>query len=150
MKPLVPRSCLILVSFFVAGAAASGAEPGIQTVEVPPSILKRYDKNKNGVLELDEQLKWEADKLARREKDRAERAAILEKYDLDKDGKLSEEEKASAKIGWQKERSEKEAEKMKERAAKAKAERESAEKEKAAAAAEAPEKPAETGMMMSE
>ena len=48
---------------------------------------------------------------------------MLKKYDADKDGKLSEEEKAVVKLEWQKERTEKDAEKMKERSAKEKAER---------------------------
>ena len=98
----------------------------------PPSVLKKYDKNQNGVLDEKERGKWEADKAARREKDRAERAAMLERYDANKDGKLSEEEKVSAKMERERERSEKETEKLKERVAKAKAEREKAETEKAA------------------
>ncbi len=141
------RFVFVLASLFAFGPVGLGAtEPGRGATEVPPSVLKRYDKNKDGALDDSERAKWEADKVARREKERSERAALLEKYDTDKDGKLSEEEKAEAKLGWQKERSEKETEKMKERVAKAKEERERAEKEKAAR--ESSEKPADERMMM--
>ena len=141
------RPVLVFAACLFAVASSRGAEAATAAaVDVPPSVLKRYDRNKNGTLDAEEQAKWESDKAARREKDRAERAAMLEKYDSDKDGKLSEDEKASAKLGWQRERAEKEAEKMKERAAKAKAERERVEKEKASS--ESAEKAADAGMMM--
>lgn len=133
MSALRFRSLVGLLSFILPAAAGVAAEAAAgDVVETPPSVLRRYDKNKDGVLDEAERAKWESDKAARREKERAERAAMLEKYDTDKDGKLGEAEKAEAKLGWQKERSEKEAEKMKERVAKAKAEREKAESEKAA------------------
>lgn len=149
MKVSVPRCCLALVSFVVAAGVSFGAEEPAKSADpAPPSVLKRYDKNKNGALDEAERTKWQADLAARREKERADRAVMLEKYDTNKDGKLSEEERVSAKLGWQKERSEKEAEKMKERVAKAKAEREREEKEKAAEAT--PEMSSGEGMMMME
>lgn len=113
--------------------------------EIPPSVLKRYDKNKDGALGEAEIAKWEADKAAVREKRRAEKAAMLEKYDTNKNGKLDEEESAAAKLGREKEKSEKAAEQMKERAAKekakAEAEKAKAEQEKAQAEKQAAEKP---------
>ena len=131
MKVFAPWIRLALVSFVVAVGASFGAEEQPKPADpVPPSVLKRYDKNKNGALDEAERAKWQSDLATRREKERADRLAMLEKYDTNKDGKLSEEERVSAKLGWQKERSEKEAEKMKERVAKAKAEREREEKEK--------------------
>ncbi len=126
------RRFAFISSVFLVGALCRAEEPVKPADPVPPSVLKRYDKNKDGALDEGERGKWEADKSARREKERAGRAAMLEKYDTNKDGKLSEEERVSAKLGWQKERSVKETEKMKERIAKAKAEREREEKEKAA------------------
>ena len=132
MSALRFRSLVGLLSFILPAAAGVAAEAAAgDVVETPPSVLRRYDKNKDGVLDEAERAKWESDKAARPEKERAERAAMLEKYGTDKDGKLGEAEKAEAKLGWQKERSEKEAEKMKERVAKAKADREKAEREKA-------------------
>jgi hypothetical protein len=146
MKVFATLRRLVLASFIVAAGISFAAEEPADPA--PPSVLKRYDKNKDGALDEAERTKWEADKAARREKERTERAAMLEKYDTNKDGKLSEEERVSAKLGWQKERSEKEAEKMKERVAKAKAEREREEKEKAAQATT--EMAAGEGMMMME
>jgi hypothetical protein len=151
MKVSVPRCCLALVSFVVAAGVSFGAEEPAKSADpVPPSVLKRYDKNKNGALDEAERTKWQADLAARREKERADRAVMLEKYDTNKDGKLSEEERVSAKLGWQKERSEKEAEKMKERVAKAKAEREREEKAKETATQAPTEMNSGEGMMMAE
>jgi hypothetical protein len=149
MKVFAPWSRLALVSFVAAIGTSFGAEEASKPADpVPPSVLKRYDKNKDGALDEAERAKWQADLAARREKERADRAAMLEKYDTNKDGKLSEEERVTAKLGWQKERSEKEAEKMKERVAKAKAERER--EEKAKAAEPQPEMGSGEGMMMME
>lgn len=128
MNPHTRHSRFLLAALFcVSGALLQAEDKDKGPAEVPPSVLKRYDKNKNGVLDDAERAKWEADNAARREKARSEREAMLQKYDTNKDGKLSEEEKVSFKLGREKERSEQEAERMKERAAKLKAEREAKE-----------------------
>lgn len=135
----------LLVSFVVLRAEEKGrpADP------VPPSVLKKYDRNKDGVLDEKEREKWEADKAAAREKRLKQREEMLAKYDTNKDGKISEEERAAAKLGMERTRTEQEGERMKERAAKlekeereaeAKAAEKAKEKAKEDAAAEAERK----------
>lgn len=126
----------VAAAFFVMSTSLRAEEK--EKAEIPPSVLKRYDKNKNGALEEAEIAKWEADKAAAREKRKAEREAMLAKYDLNKDGKLSAEERAEAKIAMQAENAERDAARMRERAEKVKAE-----KDAAMAAAGAAEKAAE-------
>ncbi len=53
--------------------------------QVPPAVLKEYDKDKDGKLSAEEA------KAAREDA----RKKMLEKYDKDKDGKLSEEERTA-------------------------------------------------------
>ncbi|NDC74846.1 EF-hand domain-containing protein [bacterium] len=91
---------------------------------VPASVLKRYDKNKNGTLEAAEVAKWEADKAAARAKHKTERDALLAKYDANHDGRLDEAETADAKLGMEKVRAERIGEKIMARAAAEKAARE--------------------------
>jgi hypothetical protein len=138
---------LALVSSLLVSVGALRAEDKPVSDVVPPSALKKYDKNKDGALDEKERGKWEADKAARREKERAQRAEMLEKYDTNKDGKLSEEERAAAKLGMERTRTEQEGEKMKERAAKQEQqEKEAAAKEAEKAKAKEKEKPAEDTM----
>lgn len=140
---LFPRLALVAALGLSASALHAQNDKDAADAPVPPSVLARYDRNKDGKLDEAERAKWQADLAARREKSQAERRAMLERFDTNKDGRLSEEEHAAAKIEMQKERSEKDAERMKERAAKERAEREKAEKQAAEKAAEkAPEKPA--------
>lgn len=129
----------VAAAFFVMTPSLRAQAQEKEKAEVPPSVLKRYDKNKNGALEEAEIAKWESDKAAAREKRKAEREAMLAKYDLNKDGKLSAEERAEAKIAMQEDNSERDAARMKERAEKVKAEKAAA----AAAAAGGAEKPAD-------
>ncbi len=128
-----------------AGLLAASALLHAETPSpVPASVLKRYDKNKNGVLEPAEVTKWEADKAAARAKYKTERDALLAKYDTNHDGRLDEAETADAKLGMEKERAERVGERIMARAAAEKAAQE-AEAAKAAApatptASPAPEK----------
>ncbi len=126
MKTYTSRLFLSAVAAALFAVSPSLRAEEKEKAEIPPSVLKRYDKNKNGALEEAEVAKWEADKAAAREKRKAERDAMLAKYDLNKDGKLSAEERAEAKVAMQAENSEREAARMKERAAKLKAEQEAA------------------------
>jgi hypothetical protein len=139
---------LVLVTFLLASVGALRGEDKPSPAEtVPPSVLKRYDKNKDGALDEKERGKWEADKAARREKDRVQRAEMLEKFDTNKDGRLSEEERAAAKLAMERVRTEQEGEKMKERAAKAEQEaKDAAAKEAEKSKAKEKEKPAEDMM----
>ena len=129
-----PRAAALVFFTLVPGGfllAADTARP-----DVPPSVLKKYDKNKDGALDETEKASWEADKAGRREKERKAREDRLQKYDLNKDGKLSDDEKAAAKLAMEKERTEREMAKGKEKAQERLA-REKEEKEKAATAAAA-------------
>ncbi|MCU0791436.1 MAG: hypothetical protein MUE42_00975 [Opitutaceae bacterium] len=128
--------------------------------DVPPSVLRTYDKNKDGALDEKERAKWQADLAKRRDKYQQERAAMLERYDANKDGKLSADEAAAAKIEMNIARTEQDMVKGKEKAQERMA-REAADKElqerlaaakaaeeKAASEKEAGKKPAEGGSMM--
>lgn len=119
------------------GEEKPAAEP------VPPSILKRYDRNKDGVLDEGERAKYEADKAAARERHRKERAEMLERFDTNKDGRISEEERAAAKLAMERTRTELEGERMKERAAKAEQEAKETAAKEAEKMKESEAKPAE-------
>ena len=82
----------------------------------PPSVLKKYDKNKNGALDEAERAQWRADLAARREKYQKQRQEMLAKYDLNKDGKISEEEKVAARMDMVDTRMERDLEKSREKA----------------------------------
>lgn len=94
------------------------AEEGAPKSEIPPSVLKRFDKNQDGKLDDAEKAKWEAEKAARREKEAAKKAEMLARFDTNKDGKLDEEERAAAKIAMAQDRTASDAAKAKEKAAK--------------------------------
>lgn len=130
LKPLVRLALVAVLGLFAPSSLraqdAADAEP------VPPSVLARYDRNKDGKLDAAERARWQADLAKRREQYRDERNAMLERFDTNKDGRISAEEHATAKLAMQRERSEKDAERMRERAAKERAEREKAAKEEAA------------------
>lgn len=116
-----------------------------ETKPAPPSVLREFDKNKDGVLDEQERAKWEAKNAARREKYAKERAEMLEKFDADKNGKISEEERAAARVAMARNRTEADVVKAKEKDVVIKAEKEArqaaekAETEKAAADAKAAE-----------
>lgn len=120
--PFPLRQLLAAAGLFAAAATTGHAEE--TPAPVPASVLKRYDKNKNGALETAEVAKWEADKAAVRAKRKTERDALLAKFDANRDGRLDESETADAKLGMEKERSERDGEKIMARAAAEKAARE--------------------------
>lgn len=146
-----PMKYTLLLAALLFTPAAVFAEPAATpAADVPPSVLKKYDRNKNGALDEAEHAKWQEDLAKRREKYQQERAAMLEKFDTDKDGKLSADEAAAAKIEMNKARTEQDMVKGKEKAQERLA-REAADKElqeKLAAAKAAEEKPGAGGSMM--
>jgi hypothetical protein len=97
----------------VAGVRAE--EAAVAKAEVPPSVLARFDKNKDGKLDATERAKWEAENARRREKDAARKAEMLARFDTNKDGKLDADERASAKISMMQDRTEADAAKLKAR-----------------------------------
>ncbi len=146
----------LLAALFLVSTAALRAEVEQKPKsDVPPSVLRTYDKNKDGALDEKEHAKWQADLAERRAKYAKQRAEMLEKYDADKNGKLSAEEAAAAKIEMNKARTEQDMakgkEKAEERLAREKEDKELQERLAAAKAAEekaAAEKQAEGGSMM--
>jgi hypothetical protein len=120
--PLFVLRQLLAAAGILAVATTARAEE--TPSPVPASVLKRYDKNKNGALEEAERAKWEADKAAARAKRKIERDALLAKYDANHDGRLDEAETAEAKLGMEKVRAERVGEKIMARAAAEKAARE--------------------------
>lgn len=127
---------LALVSVLIATAAGpacademSGANP--DKPDVPPSVLRKFDKNKNGVLDEQELARWEAEKAARREKYASERAGMLAKFDTDGDGKISEAERAAGRLKMSRDRTEADVVKAREKDIRWKAEQEKIEQEKA-------------------
>src|SRR5687767_5561865 len=64
---------------------------------IPPEILEKYDKNKDGKLDDSEK---EAAKKGREERQKE----MLKKFDKDGDGKLSDSEKEAAKEEFKKNR----------------------------------------------
>ena len=86
--------------------------------KIPPGQLKKYDANKDGVLDDAEKAVMDADKAKKKSAGETKR---LKKYDANKDGNLDESEIAAEKAA-KKEM----AEKKKAKAAKKKAEKEAA------------------------
>ena len=144
------KSTLVLAVLLLTPASVFAESAATPAADVPPSVLKKYDRNKNGALDEAEHTKWQEDLAKRREKYQQERAAMLEKFDTDKDGKLSADEAAAAKIEMNKARTEQDMVKSKEKAQERLA-REAADKElqeKLAAAKAAEEKSGAGGSMM--
>ena len=108
---LVRHTVLSLACLFVSFSSLRAEEKSKS--DVPAWVLKRFDKNKDGVLDANEKAAFEKAKAAKQEKEMVQRKEALSKYDSNKDGKLSEEERAAAKIEMEKSRSEMETERMK-------------------------------------
>lgn len=125
---------------FSAGLRAQEAPP---KPAVPPSVLQRFDKNKDGKLDDAERAKWEADKAQRREKDAARRAEMVARFDTNKDGRIDADEGAAAKLAMAQERTEADMVKTKARMEK-EAEKRKAEEAAASAAKEAAPNPAQS------
>ncbi len=132
MKPLPLVSCFrfLAAGLLLASGATLRAADVVPQGDVPPSVLIRFDKNKDGKLDEAERAKWEAEKAQRRAKDAARRADLLARFDANKDGRIDADEGAAAKLAMAQERTEADAVKMKARmekeAAKLKAEEEAA------------------------
>jgi EF hand len=101
--------------FLICATGLLAEEATVAGTEVPPSVLARFDKNKDGKLDAAERAKWEAENARRREKDAARKAELLARFDTNKDGKLDADERASAKLAMMQERTEADSAKMKTR-----------------------------------
>ncbi|HRP03395.1 MAG TPA: hypothetical protein PLV87_00640 [Opitutaceae bacterium] len=61
--------------------------------QLPAAILRKYDADKDGILNEEEKSAWKADVQRGRQEAQARR---LERYDSNRDGKLDKSEKAAA------------------------------------------------------
>jgi len=82
-------SCLISVA-----QDAAPTRPERPQRQIPPELLKQFDKDGDGKLSDEERTAMQEAGRARRE---AMQKEMLAKYDTDKDGKLSDEERAKAR-----------------------------------------------------
>jgi membrane protein involved in colicin uptake len=114
---------LVAVALVVAGAAGLRAQEAPPKADLPPGVLKRFDKNKDGKLDEAERAKWEAEKAQRRAKDAARRAELIARFDVNKDGKIDANEGATAKLAMAAERTEADAAKIRARMEKEAAQR---------------------------
>ena len=85
--------CALIASSVLLVAKAEDSK-NTKEKKVPPAILKKYDANKDGVLDETEKAALEADVAKSKAAAEAKRLA---KYDANKDGKLDESELATEK-----------------------------------------------------
>ncbi len=72
------------------GQVTAGSE---KPKQLPAAIVRKYDIDKDGVLNEEEKAAWKADVQRGRQEAQARR---LERYDANRDGKLDKAEKAAA------------------------------------------------------
>lgn len=87
----------------------SVSAPAAGDDEVTAAALKKYDANKDGVLDQSEKAAWRADKEEQKAAREARHAADLARYDANQDGKLNPDERAAKKVDDDKARAEKKA-----------------------------------------
>jgi hypothetical protein len=104
-----PYACALCAAAFMGLPLVSVAAPAAGEEKVPAAVLKKYDANKDGMLDEAEKAVWQADKEKQRAAREAGRAEDLARYDADKDGKLEKDERAVMKIDDEKARAEKKA-----------------------------------------
>ena len=104
-----------LAAFAVSSISASAQEGDRPKREIPPEVIAKFDKDGDGKLNEDERkaagearkaqmaerrAEWEAmtdeEKEAKKAEMKAKHEALLAKYDADKNGKLSPEERKAA------------------------------------------------------
>jgi Ca2+-binding EF-hand superfamily protein len=104
-----PYACILCAAVFMGLPLLSISAPAADEEEIPASVLKKYDANKDGMLDETEKAVWQADKEKQRAAREARRAEDLARYDADKDGKLEKDERAVMKADDEKVRAEKKA-----------------------------------------
>ena len=104
-----PYAYILCAAAFLGLPLVSVSAPAADEEKIPPSVLKKYDANKDGTLDATEQAAWQADKEKQRAARVAQRAEDLARYDTDKDGKLEKDERAAMKADDEKTRAEKKA-----------------------------------------
>lgn len=83
-----------LVAICAITVSKADETKSVKEKKVPASALKKYDANKDGVLDETEKAAWEADKAS---KNAAAKAKRLEAFDANKDGELDATERAAEK-----------------------------------------------------
>ena len=73
----------------LVSVSAAAADDG----GVSPAVLKRFDRNRDGVLDEGERAAWQADRDRQRAARETRRAAELTRYDANHDGKLDRSER---------------------------------------------------------
>lgn len=92
-----PAPTPVLGPSTLAAPTPMATEPESMTKAVKPAkkrpkaVLEKYDVNKNGTLDPEEQAKYESDRPLRR-------AEKMKKYDKNGDGKLDDEEKIEMRV----------------------------------------------------
>ena len=104
-----PYAYILCAAAFLGLPLVSVSAPAADEEKIPPSVLKKYDANKDGTLDATEQAAWQADKEKQRAARVAQRAEDLARYDTDKDGKLEKDERAAMKADDEKAQAEKQA-----------------------------------------
>lgn len=94
MKPLMTLGALLGTCLFVSAQDGGQQRPQRPQRQLPPELIKQYDKDGDGQLSDDERKAMRDAMQAKREE---QQKALLEKYDADKDGKLSKEEMDKAR-----------------------------------------------------
>src|SRR5688572_29779794 len=90
------RGGITLLAVALSATTGLGQEAPEKGKQLPAAILRKYDADKNGVLNEDEKAAWKADLQRGRAEAQARR---LDQYDTNKDGRLDKAEKAAAKAG---------------------------------------------------
>lgn len=83
-----------LVAICAISVAKADDNKDVKEKKIPGHVLKKYDVNKDGVLDEKETAAWEADKAKKKAEAEARR---LEKYDKNQNGKLDADELAAEK-----------------------------------------------------
>jgi Ca2+-binding EF-hand superfamily protein len=104
-----PYAYILCAAAFLGLPLVSVSAPAAAEEKASPSVLKKYDANKDGTLDATEQAAWQADKEKQRAARVAQRAEDLARYDTDKDGKLEKDERAAMKADDEKAQAEKQA-----------------------------------------
>jgi hypothetical protein len=104
-----PYACMLCAAVFMGLPLLAISAPAADEEKTPPSVLKKYDANKDGLLDETEKAAWQADKEKQRAAREARRAEDLARYDADKDGKLEKDERAVMKAEDEKARADRKA-----------------------------------------
>lgn len=87
------RSGLVLLLLVGPASFAGAQDSSDKPKQLPSAIVRKYDADRDGILNDAEKAAWKADVQRGRQEAQARR---LEKFDANRDGKLDKAEKATA------------------------------------------------------